>query len=573
MARRTPPTRRLSSADVRALRQAASRFGGDAPARKAEALGKTSARLVDRPRVLLEYRDALQFMLAYPESPGLYRAAARALARVDAMAPALPAGARRALSGSGVPGSDVTATLTLDIARWLVRQHRGAAEIDSFDARGRPLADVLSLALPSIEAELAASATASLALLDDAKGSATSRLAFLVESIDTIKASPAVRGHLFDSLAAYVTVRAGGTLSRAAVGRLATAPFCHVAPLEKTLAEPRVLMDEPPPSPLPLTARQRSALIDTARATLSVLARETDPLTWPSRDGIALYELARGTSIALYPMHPARRFALDSHTGYLLMKNGVPVGYGGGWPFLATCRTGINVFPAFRGGESSWLFAQVLRVYRHHFGVSRFLVEPYQFGAGNREGLLSGAFWMYYRLGFRPVDRALRKTAAAEFERIGKISGYRSPLSAMRALAESDIALDLAPIDAAMQVDAGALSLAVSHHVAHRHGGDRRAAESAAMKRAADALGAGDRGGWPAAEARAFRSLAQVVALVPDLDRWTAAERAACVALMRAKGAADDAPYFRALAAHRRLAEGMLAIVRRRSPATRQCPR
>ncbi len=76
-------------------------------------------------------------------------------------------------------------------------------------------------------------------------------------------------------------------------------------------------------------------------------------------------------------------------------KNGVPVGYGGGWPFLATCRTGTNVFAPFRGGESSWLFAQVLRAYRQHFGVKRFVVEPYQFGAGNREGLLSGAFWFY----------------------------------------------------------------------------------------------------------------------------------------------------------------------------------
>ncbi len=242
----------------------------------------------------------------------------------------------------------------------------------------------------------------------------------------------------------------------------------------------------------------------------------------------------------------------------------LPVGYGGGWPFFATCRTGINVFPAFRGGESSWLFAQVLRVYRHHFGVSRFVVEPYQFGAGNREGLLSGAFWLYYRLGFRPVERSLRGVAAAEFEHIRTVSGYRSPLPTMRALAASDLALDLAPTDAAMRVDAGALSLAVSRHVGEAHRGDRKAAAAAAVRRVAAALGVGDRAGWPAAEARAFRSLAQVVARVPDLDRWTRDERAACVALMRAKGAADDAPYFRALVAHRRLAEGMLAILRDR---------
>ena len=93
------------------------------------------------------------------------------------------------------------------------------------------------------------------------------------------------------------------------------------------------------------------------------------------------------------------------------------------------------------------------------------------------------------------------------------------------------------------------------------HRGDRKAAEATAVRRVAAALGVGDRARWPAAEARAFRSLAQVVARVPDLDHWTRDERDACVALMRAKGAADDAPYFRALATHRRLAEGMLAML------------
>jgi hypothetical protein len=562
MAHGTRSARRLAPADVRALRQAASRFGGDAAARKADLLHRAVACAIDRPRVLLDFRDTLRFLLAYPETPMLYRAALQALARVDALAVALPAAALRSLAGTGVPGSAATATPTLDIARWLAHRHPGAADIDAFGDDGRPLAGVLALALPPLEAELTAADQDSLRLLDEAKGRAASRLAFLVDAIDAIDAAPAVRGLLFESLAPHVTIRAGGTLARAVARGIAAAPYCHVAPLEKTVADPRDVMNEPLPPPRPLSTRQRSALIDTARATLAVLARETDPLTWPSRDGVTLYELARGASVALYPMDPARRFALDSHTGYLLMKNGVPVAYGGGWPFLATCRTGINVFPAFRGGESSWLFAQVLRVYHHHFGVARFVVEPYQFGAGNREGLLSGAFWMYYRLGFRPVERPLRGVAATEFEHIRKVSGYRSPLRTMRALAASDLALDLAPTDAAMRVDAGALSLEVSRHVGEAHRGDRRAAAAAAVRRVVAALGVGDRAGWPAAEARAFRSLAQVVARIPDLDAWTRDQRAACVALMRAKGAADDAPYFRALVAHRRLAEGLLAVLR-----------
>ena len=224
------------------------------------------------------------------------------------------------------------------------------------------------------------------------------------------------------------------------------------------------------------------------------------------------------------------------------MKNGVPVGYGGGWPFLAACRIGINVFPAFRGGESGWLFAQVLRV-----------VPP----ALPRVALRGRALPVRRR---QPRGPAFRRVlallppglpagrthaaalAAAEFERIRRTSGYRSPLPTMRALAASDLALDRR---ADRRRDAGRRGRPLARGVAPRrrsvsrrpqgrggHGGESR-------RRGARG---GDRTRWPAAEARAFRSLAQVVARVPDLDRWTRDERAACVALMRAKGAADDAP-------------------------------
>ena len=49
--------------------------------------------------------------------------------------------------------------------------------------------------------------------------------------------------------------------------------------------------------------------------------------------------------------------------------------------------------------------ASVLRTYAQLFAVERFVVEPYQFGARNREALESGALWFYFRLG---LNRALR---------------------------------------------------------------------------------------------------------------------------------------------------------------------
>ncbi|MEZ5067008.1 MAG: hypothetical protein R2847_00220 [Bacteroidia bacterium] len=44
---------------------------------------------------------------------------------------------------------------------------------------------------------------------------------------------------------------------------------------------------------------------------------------------------------------------------------------------------GINIFDWFRGGESGYVFCQLLRVYRQYFGIDDFEVEPYQYGQDN----------------------------------------------------------------------------------------------------------------------------------------------------------------------------------------------
>src|SRR6185436_9582461 len=112
--------------------------------------------------------------------------------------------------------------------------------------------------------------------------------------------------------------------------------------------------------------------------------------------------------------------------------------YGGGWPFLGTCKIGVNIFAPFRGGESALLFGQVLRVYRQCFGVGRFVAEPSQFGGTNREGLRSGAFWFYYRLGFRPINRDAARRASDVWSRMAGQSGYRLSERQLRTFTDGD---------------------------------------------------------------------------------------------------------------------------------------
>ena len=269
----------------------------------------------------------------------------------------------------------------------------------------RPLAEALAAALPALEFALLAGGEDGVALIDEARGRELATRHGSSRSSSACRASDAVRGLVFDSLAclSHVARRrprrcrgpscAGCRRPRSFIGTGSCAP--------STL---RSLLAERLPAAADARIEMRHHAIDAARAMLASLGRETDAIALAYPDGVEWHDVGRGIAVALYAMLPGRRDALDSHIGMMLFKNGLPVGYGGGWPFAGSCRIGVNIFEPFRGGESALLFGQVLHVYRKRFGINRFVVEPSQFGAGNLEGLRSGAFWFYYRLGFRPVE-------------------------------------------------------------------------------------------------------------------------------------------------------------------------
>jgi hypothetical protein len=309
------------------------------------------------------------------------------------------------------------------------------------------------------------------------------------------------------------------------------------------------LLEQPLPAPRRLAPSDRQHVVAAGRAMLAALGRETDAIALAYPDGVAWHELGRGVAVALYTMEPARRSPLDSHVGMMLFKNGIPVGYGGGWPFAGTCRIGVNIFSAFRGGESALLFGQVLRVYAQRFAVGRFIAEPSQFGGTNREGLQSGAFWFYYRLGFRPVDARAARLAGVEWARMQTEDGYRTPIGELRRFTRSDIELRLREAPACEPAD---LSGAATAWIDAHHEGDRAAALAAARRIVARALGGIADERWPKSERIAFRELALLVAQIGDVERWSAADKHALLAWMRAKGG-DEFRFHALLARHRRL--------------------
>ncbi len=77
-------------------------------------------------------------------------------------------------------------------------------------------------------------------------------------------------------------------------------------------------------------------------------------------------------------------------------------------------EVGFNTFYTYRQGETAWIYARALRCLSALTGATTISVYPYQIGQNNEEGIDSGAFWFYRKLGFRSGSRDLEQLARRE---------------------------------------------------------------------------------------------------------------------------------------------------------------
>ncbi len=125
------------------------------------------------------------------------------------------------------------------------------------------------------------------------------------------------------------------------------------------------------------------------------------------------------------------------------MKNGVPINYVECISFFDWTEIGFNTFPAYRDGETAWIYAQTLRLLRQLHGTNAISVYPYQIGDGNEEAIASGAFWFYRKIGFRSMDPALEKLAQAEEKKVRANAKYRTSAATLRRLSKANVVYEL----------------------------------------------------------------------------------------------------------------------------------
>lgn len=411
---------------------------------KIEIIKVLTTRKLDNANWLFRFNEFLLWNLAYPSSQRLYKVCLAGLNNVERQLKVLPPKKKESLLNTGLPHTMVQGIFSRELVTWMALNFTNRTELDSFAEDGVHPQEVLRLLFPLPESEVIAMEDLNPEeFADEVYGNSKLKLKLLCEDFNRSHLPVAAADYLFDSLKLFVNFYLDGKhLSRSFLRSPHARVFYHDK-IQKHL-DFKSFIETPISEPITLDSVSRQSLVSTMRLMLLSLSRETDPITSIDEDNVELFELERGLSICLMGIRPDKRLAFESYIGYMAFKNGLPIAYGGSWLFGKRALFGINIFESFRGGESALIFCSLLRLYHKRYGVSYFEVEPYQYGEGNPEGIKTGAFWFYYRFGFRPLDKNLSKIAAREFDKILRDKSYRTSEKILESFTASNIYIHLA---------------------------------------------------------------------------------------------------------------------------------
>jgi len=499
--------------------------------------------------------SALCFIRAFPDTTAHYRQAHSRLQCFEERVSKLRGTARSRVRDTGIVGTPIHYPFSYEVATWLARRFPGTVSIDWDDVDDTSRLDDLleHLLLPS-EADYFDSG--------------------LVGSKEWIELATAnVGGTDFDWLLAQLREQhfmsiwsqlynaaelplvwelRGAALSKSSN----TAPVRKIQPrrrgMRKRIPSVRKEIMRPIDSLRQLSPRAGSKLVDVAMASLAVRHRETNHFNHANPSEVYVADVGEGISIVVLGLRQEYRFPLECTMGYLILSNGVPVGYGGASAMFRQINTGINIFDEYRGSEASFLWIQVMRVFHHLVGCTRFIANAYQFGSENTEALKSGAFWFYYRLGYRPVLPAIRKLAQRESKRMRHGKAYRSDLRTLRRLASCDMHLALPGARASDLFEERWIetsSMLATIELAGAGGSTRAESADRVATSVARDLGLRSVSAWSASEQSAYGRLAPVVAATRPAA-WPADAKRSMRKLLRAKGGPCEAEYARLLSEH-----------------------
>jgi hypothetical protein len=395
------------------------------------------------PQALIRLHETLLFLRAYPFSHAVARLADSILfSFADRIPPGTDLAPFEEPEVSGIAGTSLTAVFSFEVAQRLAALHPRDIEIgwDCYDEPDR-LGPVISRFLPMLKEDWPVEAHVPFQqwiARAQTGGTGLQWLLHRISSADT-----------YDSLQLPLTWRMGS--SRATRSRLRIPVrklYLHREPLLRRadVSLERELAGPPLPAafdvtrlPLPAARRVLDAILENS----AMRYRELYGFSHPDESRVYHAALGRGVDIYFFGVAPGWRLPLRAYHAGMFFKNGVPAGYVELLSLFERSEVGFNLYYTFREGESAWIYARILRLFRQVLGVTCFSVDAYQIGHENPEAIASGAFWFYRKLGFRPTEPEVVRLVAREESRMRQTPGYRSSARTLERLAAGPILYEI----------------------------------------------------------------------------------------------------------------------------------
>ena len=454
------------------------RYGKQFASEKLELLSIINIKTVKNKTALQSLYTALLFLMAYPDNKTIYKTAAELLKQLQQHIQANEK-LKYSLYNTGITGTSLCAAFSFEMVKWLRETHHDEIKFISFEADDAKIQSILSVVMSKAESEILQDANAEWkGWLKQLKKPGENLLDQFIAIFNSSDIRPEVKEELWNTLGINIEIT---FTSHCCLPASITKTYYHRSLIKKEIKNKKSLQK---PIRVKLSENEAEQIIDCGRMILLRKLRELDPISFTSAKHVTFYQLQRGISIALTGMVPEHRHPIDSYMGYLVFKNGLPVAYAGSWILFDSARIGLNVFADYRGGEAKYIFEQVLQLHAKVYRLKRFTVDPYQVGKENSEGINSGAFWIYYHAGFRPLQKMQQELAITEEQKIKTQNNYRSPAPVLKKLANSRLELVLK--NSAVSFDATDLSRVYAGIITKKYSGLRP--EKNAVKKLADML-------------------------------------------------------------------------------------
>jgi hypothetical protein len=552
----------MSSTSLAALERCRLEFGAAAADTKLALLKQLARTRLGSANSVMRLHEVLCFMRAYPDSAAVLAQTQTMLAgfatRADLRAH------RAKLADSGIAGTPIHYRFFAGQAQWLARLWPDNLRLDrnDTDAEAR-----IARALPPLLTQAEASALIERKLpgydaLDRLRSTNETDAAFLLRRIAAMPGNGFTREAYSDTVdASFVLAPGPDTPSRTAA-HFAGAPvvFRHEPP-PRVRPDLRAEMARAPRSVRRMSVRDGEAIVNLARGAMVTRARSLEAFSFADARDAWLVDDGDGLAFGFVGVIPPRRHALASYYGGLTLRNGVPIGYVQSDILGRSAALSFNTCDTFRGGEAAFTFARWLAALRHVFGTTSFSLDPYQLGKGNDEGLESGAWWFYAKLGLRPRDAATLRLAREEQARVQRSPRHRTRPATLRRLAERHLFFDLEPAQPHPLVPLGALGLCAGAALSARAGSNRERAVDEASEELLRHCGRASLHGFSPDQREAWRRVAPILTLL-DLGAWCDDERRALVDVIRAKGGRSERDYVARYLAHPKLDAALLQWAR-----------